>query len=400
MASLDTAFCNSVHRQGLLKLFAFEHFTHDSLKLKGTTNGSYFLWLVLRNLRIQDLFLQNSTNLELVLPTLQTILIRTKVVRNLKLKYDHNTSALVSLAENKIHGLDLTNNQLIEIISKQSNLQELRLDHCNHIISSVIYDIAKHCPNLTVCSTIQCHLISASYEVVKAKIFPCLTSLQFMTGTTSTQMIDALTYANNITAISMSNVSKSEFTHEVTSAFENNLTHTLTCFTRSIPAGSENISELLPTLAKCCKLTTLDISNSGVTDENLLMMASNCKRIKTLNLANNPLITDVGICAIAQNLRCLVNLKIRVCSLITDTGVLAIAKHSFLLERVEIVNCPQVTNDAVIELYRNCPRLTHLDTGDSSGATALQLLSLIAHSCTAFYFSKHPNNLLNLTLST
>ena len=88
----------------------------------------------------------------------------------------------------------------------------------------------------------------------------------------------------------------------------------------------------------------LEKSYNAVTDEILKIIASVCRKVKTLSLSY--------------------------CSLVTDTGIGYLSEYCHLLGELSLAHCYDVSALALCELIRNSPRLT---------VVSLECIALFSH---------------------
>lgn len=99
-------------------------------------------------------------------------------------------------------------------------------------------------------------------------------------------------------------------------------------------------------------------------DLDLKVMATNCRRIRRLNLKDGKQFSDIGLVEVAKRCEALEWVDTSRTELpwkITDVGILGLAESCGMLQTLIAQGCDQLTDVAMSWLGRGCQALTHLD---------------------------------------
>ena len=113
------------------------------------------------------------------------------------------------------------------------------------------------------------------------------------------------------------------------------------------------------TIARFPYLTTLNLSGTSISNENLALILESYPNLQHLGLRCRQ-ITDTGLIEIAKHCPNLQHLDLRWCRQITDTGLSAIAQNCPNLQHLDIACCRQITDTGLKAIAQNCPNLQHL----------------------------------------
>lgn len=110
---------------------------------------------------------------------------------------------------------------------------------------------------------------------------------------------------------------------------------------------------------RCKKLKKLSMQSLGITDVGIIELINNCDKI-TLLACDKTSITDETLKVIASKCKDILTIQLAHCINITNEGVIELAKCT-ALQRVHL-NDTNITPIAIIELVKNCPNLTDIET--------------------------------------
>jgi len=134
----------------------------------------------------------------------------------------------------------------------------------------------------------------------------------------------------------------------------------------------------------CPDLSSLDVSDSSVTDTALKAIASACRLLIALNVrSTRGGITDEGIKVIAASCPGLSSLDVRdTCGQITDEGLKAIAASCPGLTSLNVrFTGGKITDEGIKAIATSCPGLSSLDVGFTRGKISDEGLKAIAVTC-------------------
>ena len=103
----------------------------------------------------------------------------------------------------------------------------------------------------------------------------------------------------------------------------------------------------------CPHLKEIHLYNS-ITDQDIIVLTSQCKELNFINLSYCVGITDESMIAIAQNCVELYWISLTGCTNITDRGINALADGCPDLEVVYLSECNKITDDGFIALSERC----------------------------------------------
>lgn len=111
---------------------------------------------------------------------------------------------------------------------------------------------------------------------------------------------------------------------------------------------------------RCRLLSSLDLSNTTVTDEAISSLVFDCQTLIELKLKHCHEITDVAVIAVAECCSLLTSLNLRDNDNISDRAVITLAHHCPSLTNLDISYCAIMTDAAVIAVAKNCPGMADL----------------------------------------
>jgi len=131
----------------------------------------------------------------------------------------------------------------------------------------------------------------------------------------------------------------------------------------------------------CKKLQHLDMSGCNqVTSEGCLVLAHNCRLLRTLHANDNDSIDDDGLALFAEFCPQINNLTLISSPLVTDRALMKFANHKQLV-RLRIEGNHNITDDSLKMLGKCCTRLKHLYAVDCQNITdsAMKFLANLRH---------------------
>ncbi|EQC38417.1 hypothetical protein SDRG_04128 [Saprolegnia diclina VS20] len=159
-------------------------------------------------------------------------------------------------------------------------------------------------------------------------------------------------------------------------------------FSCSPNLSGEAIREFIP----CCN-RSLRICNLSycpmVTDDALCWLAgtigaqgglTQCRKLRSLNLAQTLAITDRGLCALAVGCRALQFLNLEGLLHVTDIGLTQLARGCKQLRVVHLKRCVQVSDIGVTALGKHCPKLQSMNLCGVVLLTTSGLTQLVSHA--------------------
>lgn len=133
-------------------------------------------------------------------------------------------------------------------------------------------------------------------------------------------------------------------------------------------------------LANAPGLTTLFLEACRyLTDDALLTISQQGKKLRHLKLAESPKFSDRAIGALLQNLADLKRLELVACPLVTLHEVVAPSKE-LVITHLRIINCPNITNEALMAFVTCCTYLVELEISGQSQITTETLQAIKANS--------------------
>jgi hypothetical protein len=169
---------------------------------------------------------------------------------------------------------------------------------------------------------------------------------------------------------------------------------------RTLTARDKSIVRLFP---QCGNLTSLTLhiketraSSLGVltsslfkvagfikqneADSELFLVASHCRQLRYLNIADSRTVSDEGLAAVVTSNPLLTHIDCRRCRMLTDISVEAIASGCPRLRELNLLGCSGVSDRGITALSWNCPDLTSLNVSECSEVTH-HALQKVVDSC-------------------
>jgi len=156
-----------------------------------------------------------------------------------------------------------------------------------------------------------------------------------------------------------------------------------------IPKGYSLITDLsiLSIAKECPDLQLLNLSHCKlITDKSISLISEKCRNLQVLILDHCPLITDKSISAIAKNCPKLKEINISYCRLITDESISAIAKKCLELQSINICQCDAVTDASVSLIAQKCLELQSINVL-STNITNISIIDIITNCPKLNYLS-------------
>ena len=123
-------------------------------------------------------------------------------------------------------------------------------------------------------------------------------------------------------------------------------------------ANCGQITSVSTLVRKCEELTHIKARGCyQLTDDSMKDIANNCSELKHLDVAYCNEITDIGVVSIVDNCPTLTAINVSGCNRITDSAILAIADECPNLTTLSLADCIRVTDPAVEKLANKCELL-------------------------------------------
>lgn len=215
------------------------------------------------------------------------------------------------------------------------NLEELDLSDSDEMSDNDVVKILESCPNLT---KIKLHKAYSTIPIMDKLIENCkkITSVS----------LDLSFSIDNQNIIS---------NEEITS-FINNYNNLITAINLSY-TGVTN-TEIIALATHCKNITSIDLSYcEGISDADIMFLASNCKKITAISLPST--ISDNGIIAFSNGCDNLTEINLSSGRITNQTIIALVQKHKNL-SSIKL-NCDNFTDAAVIALADNCKEIISLD---------------------------------------
>eukprot|EP00753_Platysulcus_tardus_P018406 PLAT6852.1.p1 GENE.PLAT6852.1~~PLAT6852.1.p1 ORF type:complete len:2728 (+),score=1148.07 PLAT6852.1:1104-8186(+) len=140
----------------------------------------------------------------------------------------------------------------------------------------------------------------------------------------------------------------------------------------------------------CPSLASINMAGCGTSDDVGRLLGESCKRLRGVNLNDNPAISDTTLAALAEHCVMLEQVRVSGNDLVTDAGITCIATHCPSLEAIDVSRCRYFTDSSLVAIVRNCSELVELDVswclkvtdegmtmlGNSASMSKLQKLTL------------------------
>lgn len=118
-----------------------------------------------------------------------------------------------------------------------------------------------------------------------------------------------------------------------------------------------------------------DLTHMWITDEILDKVTSYSNHVVHLDLSNIMGFTLNGISALLKKCRHLVYLSLKGCCCLPDFTFRLISQNLPDLEQLYLDDCFGVTNETMIEIFINCPKLTHVSVSSQLNSEAVLTLA-------------------------
>lgn len=121
--------------------------------------------------------------------------------------------------------------------------------------------------------------------------------------------------------------------------------------------GLKNVLKYVSNL----RVLHLDTCWPSVTEENLFVIAQNCRKLSVLTASRCKGVTDAGLEAVARHCKELAEVDLSSCFKISDVGVMALSERCSNLQELHVSSCYGVTDKSIVVLARQCCGLKELD---------------------------------------
>ena len=123
-------------------------------------------------------------------------------------------------------------------------------------------------------------------------------------------------------------------------------------------ANCGRITSLNNLVRKCPELTYIKARGCyQLTDDSLKDIANNCSELKHIDVAYCPEITDDGLVSIVDKCSNINAINVSGCNKITDSAIVAIAEECPYLTTISLADCILVTDAAIKKLGNQCEKL-------------------------------------------
>jgi hypothetical protein len=118
-------------------------------------------------------------------------------------------------------------------------------------------------------------------------------------------------------------------------------------------------------LAQGCKsLKIVNIPSCSVTSKGVLLLASNCSSLHTLDLAFCDFVTESGFLQVIRHFKAIRSLSLSGNQFVTDAVIYALAAHCKQCRELEFSYCSKITDQSVLKLVEQCSSITKLCIDD------------------------------------
>lgn len=149
----------------------------------------------------------------------------------------------------------------------------------------------------------------------------------------------------------------------------------------SVPFHGAASDKLFESVVEACEnLTELDLSNSMMNDDAMLLLARVCPQLQSLDVSDSPEIGDEGIVAIARGCPQLRKLAIGGPFELTDVSLVALGRGCPQLEALKLTECMDLTDEGLAAIAEGCPSLSTLELHVSQNISDAGLAS-VANGC-------------------
>ena len=299
----------------------------------------------------------------------------------------------------------LTDGGLINLATNMLQLEQLHLADCNQMSDIGVQFIATYCKKLTCLIMEGCHLISS---VGVDNISTHCVLLQELELTGMKELLDQGLVAIGKSCKCLSSLvlgSCAKVTHKGVDAllpFNTQLLEKLclmdcnpiintsiqnlverSCNLKSLELGCNSLTddEVKIIAINCKNLNTLDLGKCYyITNEGVICIAENCKKLKVLRLISCKSLTDAGLKSLSINCHMLDTVILRFCHVISDNGIMLLVQHCKLLKKLDISGIPNITNEGMYAIAKYCVHLTILNILGCEKVTEEGILA-VKNSC-------------------
>lgn len=118
-----------------------------------------------------------------------------------------------------------------------------------------------------------------------------------------------------------------------------------------------------------------------VTEENLFLIAKNCKKLSVLTTSRCKGVTDAGLEAVSRHCKELTELDLSSCFTISDAGVIALGERCSAIRELHVSSCYGVTDKSIGVLAKQSCGLTELDVSWCFYVTDQSIKEFLSPSC-------------------
>ncbi|GLE03751.1 hypothetical protein PINS_up012653 [Pythium insidiosum] len=257
----------------------------------------------------------------------------------------------------------IRNSILRQIPVRCPQLRCLDLSNCAQVNNTVVRAVLRGCPQLQTLRLDGCrHITDAAFQPDHEPLGACATlqSVSFarcaqLTGDLVMYLVLACRALTTLNLSRCKRIPSDAIRHLLRSARD--LRHVTLSFMELTDAAFLDASTPL-SLPR--GLLTIDLTQSRVTDETLVALASQCRALEQVKLSYCLEITDVGLEALVSACPRIRQLDLNNCGLLTDRGVATLGVHGQQLEAVNLSWCMNMTDKGVVDLVQGCARLRQL----------------------------------------
>ncbi|MDB6080792.1 MAG: F-box/LRR-repeat protein 7-like [Chlamydiia bacterium] len=256
-----------------------------------------------------------------------------------------------------LHGLPLDDTKLYALIKFFPNVTKLNLEGCSYITDAGIQATLGRCTQLTHLN-LAGHYLSEKTKDAIATQLPELTTLHLISSnsgvnTVTDEWLDRL--GKNCSQLENLYISINTVTDKGTEAIAKNCKKLRKL---ELLNAFEITGDGLCKIMQDCKLDSLVLENSKLSDRDLANMSGYGKQLLNLELYDCESITDKGLEAIASGFTQLEALTIEKNDHITDSGVESLTQCKQLI-KLNFTMCELITNKGLDKIITNCPNLIH-----------------------------------------
>ncbi|KAI8767504.1 serine/threonine-protein kinase yakA [Biomphalaria glabrata] len=214
-------------------------------------------------------------------------------------------------------------------------LEKININFCSRLTDRGLQTAVKRCPELRYLDMQECHLV------------------------TNEGVTEAVSRCVNLERLDVTGCPK------------------ITCITLMDSVISQSPSNHLERIY----LRYLDMTDCPhITDQDLMIITSQCTQLLFFYLRRCPLITDLGVSYIANNCTSLRELSMSDCLNITDLAMRELAKLRDNLRYLSVAKCEKVSDEGVINIAKNCSKLRYLNVRGCEAVSDIGL-EFLARNC-------------------